>query len=140
MDQPLFAGCTNECGNFYNQPNFTNLDGSCAECMASVSTTVGPTPGDTCLDSTCGSKILEPQGGYGYNSMDQWCKAAQCVNTHQGACPHYYSALFGGHTPTTLMQKAGCSTTETYCAGCAEGGYYNYYQLDNAYGPHILRR
>lgn len=147
MDEPLFAGCQDECGNFYSQPNLTNLTAvsqfgtTCAECMASISSIVVGPPGDTCLnDSTCGGKILEPQSGRGYNSMDQWCKAAQCVNAHSESCPHYYHVLFGDKPSVIFMRDAGCATTETYCPGCADGGYYNYYQLGNAYAPHVLRR
>ncbi len=99
-----------------------------------------------CQDACDIDKIVNqnPRGFTDMCGKNGWCKAAACVKNHKGKCSVIHTAMFGGSSNQNeidaFYNKACGQCKETYCAGCAEGGYYNYYQLDNAYGPHILRR
>lgn len=84
-----------------------------------------------------------PQGFTHLCGPHGWCKAAKCVKANEGKCSEIHTAMFNDMSKKQIDEfyNAACGKCkESYCAGCAEGGYYNYYQLDNAYAPHILRR
>ncbi len=144
--------CNDQCNSFYADPSSGTLGTrigpeDCGQCIYQFHTTIGGPCSQCCIDN------------YPYldDLCNSWCPLARCLQANPNRCTQMQGTMFG-----TTQQRGGasigdfvnracsacqtkgvagpCGSKETYCAGCAEGGYYNYYQLGNAYAPHIFRR